>query len=205
MQTTDTKELTDGEVIVDRKNKLYAINWKARRRGIGLSQPLKIYVNTSFFYFLPSYKWAMNVQHFSWQIFYHAPWSKIFSHIFFFLTCCCNLVKKINVLSMTLLSSLNLDVCILSHWFLTFLLPFKLLGLDWTCHLSSWSGQPGRVYLPLWLLGTQPQTLVSEPVPKPVYPMECEEFRKAGHDGSSQMGRIWEEQKEYRAHLEHEM
>lgn len=100
------------------------------------------------------------------------PLGPRYSFIFFFLTCCCNPVKKINVLSMTLLSSLNLDVCILSHWFLTFLLPFKLLGLDWTCYsLSSWSGQPGRVYLPLWLLGTQPQTLVSELVPKPVYPM----------------------------------
>lgn len=63
------------------KNKLYAINWKARRAWIGLSQPENLRQHIILL-LLPPYKWAMNVQHFSWQIFYHAPWSKIFFHFF---------------------------------------------------------------------------------------------------------------------------
>lgn len=118
------------------KNKLYAINWKARRAWNWSVSTLKIFtVNTSFFYFCRPHKWAMNVQHFSWQIFYHAPWSKIFFS-FFFSHLLLQSAKKINVLSMTLphLWTWMFASCLTGFW------PFFSLS-------NSWLDWPATLYL----------------------------------------------------------
>lgn len=71
---------------------------------------------------------------------------------------------------------------------------------------TSWFGQPGKVCLPLWPLGTQPQTLICQLLSKPLWvrSYEYKEFRQAGYDERWKMGRILKEYKKQRAHHEDE-